>query len=1420
MVATATRISDFLEWLRDGDSGFDADDRRYIAAYDLIEALACRGEWPVESKDWRTLLAPVLCSSPAQQKQLYDLVDQWFLGSEAPLKPDGTVKAAQPKRPIPREAWLYGTLCVAVAITLLIAIVHYWPHRHRLAPALVPRAATTVTTVDLPQQSPKVIVQSLTGQPLEGAAVRFGGVSEQTNATGEAILRTPGTAQSKFLIVTKPGYRPLVANFPQTELALILQPAEPLQLPTRRDHDRWYIRHAQILRFLIIAIPGALTLVWLARLWHKALELQRWAATSERRMHRLRTSGKQPLFSPKDIRRLAVALRRRRPGKSTQLDAQLTVDRTCREAGYFTPIFSNRNWEPEYLFLGERKNLRDHQARLHDDLIDRLRDHDVSVQRYYFQSTPTSCSDAKGDVFALSELATLHPEHEFWLSLDAENCFDPVTATPERWWAQVMHWRYRVLLSFSRAKTDDDLRIIDPTRAGIEALIADGPEQSVPDIYPSILKEIREGWVSDLEPPPAAVARLLAQLRGYLGEQGYLLLQATAVYPEIAWNITEALAGALVSESEREETMNRLAALPWFRYGRMPDWLRVRLIQRLGARETYAREAVRRFLESSVDETRQRREALEIIARSPGKNARNSALLDHVYLAFASGHKLAGLSAQAPPAWRRFLRDSVWLRIGGTFVLMTLLWAVTTRTMNHLVHQSQNSPQTRSLDLRASDPFVAMLLQVAEAREGAGSSSDTGMTKVKSYSAISSDIMNVTDPLGTTLSASDLETLAHKHGPADLVSPGDIVVTERGPALVKAVEGTNLLTFSSRTWEPEAEKHEIFDIRGITSQSSTNLKGEQLAEWMDRHRNLTPEQQQQALSREPDFNQLPQATQERMRTRLAQLNAMPPEQRQWIVNYNTWMEHLSVDQRAQVRESLEQLGALPMDQRQQVAKSFRDLRELPTDQAAAMNSPQYRNMNPAQRSALNNLLRVEPLLPPAGQNLPWEDIRDADRKMATSATPVSTSAPAMSAPSDDPTMAISPDGSLFSTFKDLELSIWKRQTDQLMERFKGKIEAPIIGVRWSTDSRQISSYQMDGTSRTWDLASLRMTSLNSPDELTKSCEGGDALACDSVGERYANGLGVPADWVRAMTFFRMSCDFGDGLGCYMLGRSYKLGQGVAKDDSRALALFGKACTLNYREACYESNVIVGPIDNKKYLQQLLQVRYRAVITSGGQGSVSESRPEEHSVFAKALLQSLSEPHADVFTAAELFNSVQGLVAVQALVAGNSAQQLPTYESSGHSGALSGVFVFPNRYSRDRLGSGKYYGLLIGVERYKSAPNLNLRTSVADAESLAEVLKSYGFSIRLMTNPTRDEILSALNQYRATLEATDSLVIYFAGSAFSNGISSQCYWLPADATLESPSTFIPLSDVTNLAEEFPAQHVLTISDTSCAQGLKR
>ena len=141
---------------------------------------------------------------------------------------------------------------------------------------------------------------------------------------------------------------------------------------------------------------------------------------------------------------------------------------------------------------------------------------------------------------------------------------------------------------------------------------------------------------------------------------------------------------------------------------------------------------------------------------------------------------------------------------------------------------------------------------------------------------------------------------------------------------------------------------------------------EHLAQWMNRHSHLPLPEQQRALEREPGFHDLSPEVQQRMRGRLTQLNTMTPVQRQRVLARTEVMEHLAPEQRQQVRGAMSELSGLPPDRRHAVAHAFRDIRNLPPDQRqAALNSDRVRSsFSDQERSTLNNLVAIEPLLPP------------------------------------------------------------------------------------------------------------------------------------------------------------------------------------------------------------------------------------------------------------------------------------------------------------------------------------------------------------------------------------------------------------------------------------------------------------------------
>ncbi len=54
----------------------------------------------------------------------------------------------------------------------------------------------------------------------------------------------------------------------------------------------------------------------------------------------------------------------------------------------------------------------------------------------------------------------------------------------------------------------------------------------------------------------------------------------------------------------------------------------------------------------------------------------------------------------------------------------------------------------------------------------------------------------------------------------------------------------------------------------------------------------------------------------------------------------------------------------------------------------------------------------------------------------------------------------------------------------------------------------------------------------------------------------------------------------------------------------------------------------------------------------------------------------------------------------------------------------------------------------------------LKTAITNAKSIAAKLKTlYGFKVRLLLDPTRDDIIDAFDDYLETLEFQDNLLIY-------------------------------------------------------------
>lgn len=132
-----------------------------------------------------------------------------------------------------------------------------------------------------------------------------------------------------------------------------------------------------------------------------------------------------------------------------------------------------------------------------------------------------------------------------------------------------------------------------------------------------------------------------------------------------------------------------------------------------------------------------------------------------------------------------------------------------------------------------------------------------------------------------------------------------------------------------------------------------------------------------------------------------------------------------------------------------------------------------------------------------------------------------------------------------------------------------------------------------------------------------------------------------------------------------------------------------------------------------------------------------------------------------------------------------------------------------------INFGRYYALIIGNNNYYHLPQL--KTARHDAARVADILQNYyNFSVNLLVDAKRSEILLALNKFRKKLHKDDNLLIYYAGHGSLDEEADEGYWLPIDADSDNDIHWISNSSITSKLKAINAKHILVVVD-SCYSG---
>ncbi len=131
--------------------------------------------------------------------------------------------------------------------------------------------------------------------------------------------------------------------------------------------------------------------------------------------------------------------------------------------------------------------------------------------------------------------------------------------------------------------------------------------------------------------------------------------------------------------------------------------------------------------------------------------------------------------------------------------------------------------------------------------------------------------------------------------------------------------------------------------------------------------------------------------------------------------------------------------------------------------------------------------------------------------------------------------------------------------------------------------------------------------------------------------------------------------------------------------------------------------------------------------------------------------------------------------------------------------------------------GNYHALVFGNNLYGTTGFETLDTAVNDAESMAALLKQkYGFSVDVVLNATRDQMIEAMEKTRKKLTELDNLLIYYAGHGIMDAESNQGYWVPVDGAVNSTKRWISNATITDQIRGMTARNVMVVAD-SCYSG---
>ena len=641
----------FIETLR--LQGYPIGTDQFLYIQEIVLRLIADGNFPQDIEALSSYLSPLVCTTPDQQDDFKTRFNHWIYEGQPPIQPETasdslshtekTIQSLKVKSKLLIAGWtLFVVLISAIGVALL-----KFPTENP-----VPNLNTPTIGVDQQNKPPK---DSLKHQ--------------QTR-----LPVTPLTS------VTASAQKPVSQNAALSGSDIAINPQPQEDIPeidyTPPVNERFRIPFKSPLFIILTGVMGLVLGILGLRWWRltkAALYLKHRYDASDVNLSAFFVKEPLPrLFQSVAFYRTAQQFKKHQRVLSNRLDIHKTVQKTVENGGYYCPVMGYSVQQPEYLILIDRMTFYDHQTDMINTLVARLIENDVNVVKYYFDENPRSCIPADGKPLShisLSQMQAKHPNHQLLIFSNGKFLINPVTGELSKWLDQFTAWPNRAILlpDFENANeffvpfTRADFMIMPADESGMALLIDqwdgddDQPTIAIPsqdNDDPSFFEWSSTRLFSHYAPDDTSMKQLIAELKSYLDAKGYDWLCACAVYPGLIWNLTLYIGYQVKGKDKKPifevDRLKLLIRLPWFRYGRMPDWLRNVLINNMPRQlgKTVRKALFQLFLSANDNPVRNfaleyavKKEASASLAKAffrriHPKKQKAAALKDHIFITF------------------------------------------------------------------------------------------------------------------------------------------------------------------------------------------------------------------------------------------------------------------------------------------------------------------------------------------------------------------------------------------------------------------------------------------------------------------------------------------------------------------------------------------------------------------------------------------------------------------------------------------------------------------------------------------------------------------------------------------------------------------------------------------------------------------